>query len=107
VSDLIEDVPPESERPLGLDLVDNTLPLPLVHPTLASIRERQRGWFAGGLLVILGLVVAGSFVTLWSLPQDSEALLRLLGMLFAPIVALVAGAVGFYYGAESKPSNHR
>ena len=48
-------------------------------------------------LATLVFVVVMSFVTLWRASVPVENLMRLLEVLFAPLVALVGVAVAFYY----------
>jgi hypothetical protein len=47
-------------------------------------------------VALLTFVVVASFVTIW-LGKPIDDLTRLLEILFAPLVALVAAAVAFYY----------
>jgi len=47
-------------------------------------------------VAILAFIVVAAFVTIWR-RQDTDALTRLLEIIFAPIVAVVAVAVAFYY----------
>ncbi len=51
-------------------------------------------------VALLGFVVVASFLTLWR-GQGIEDLTRLLEIIFAPIVAVVAAAVAFYYRGSS------
>lgn len=47
-------------------------------------------------LALLAFIVVAAFATLWS-GQNIENLTRLLEIIFAPVVAVVAAAVAFYY----------
>lgn len=73
--------PPHIEPPQ----VGKTIPLPTA-----------RFWVALFSIGILAFVVVASFVSLW-LGDSIDNLTRLLDILFAPLVALVAAAVAFYY----------
>jgi hypothetical protein len=73
-------------------------------PRLRPIEHRQetaRAWIAGGLLVLLGLLVTGTFVAVlftdveWA--DVSDPVTYLLGLL----VGLVGTVVGFYFGSKS------
>jgi hypothetical protein len=48
-------------------------------------------------LGILMFVVVAAFVTLWNGHTPIDELMRVLEVLFAPLVALVGVAVAFYY----------
>lgn len=52
-------------------------------------------------IAILAFVVVAAFVTLWR-GQSIDGLTRLLEIIFAPLIALVAAAVAFYYRSESR-----
>jgi hypothetical protein len=47
-------------------------------------------------IVILAFIVVAAFVTLWT-GRSIDGLTRLLEIIFAPVVAIVASAVAFYY----------
>jgi hypothetical protein len=55
---------------------------------------------AGFSLALLAFIVVASFITLWR-GQPIDNLTRLLEIIFAPIVAVVAAAVAFYYRSSS------
>lgn len=54
------------------------------------------------VVVALAVVVITSFVTLW-VGGNIDSLTRLLEIIFAPIVAVVAVALGFYYRSSGQP----
>jgi hypothetical protein len=96
---LLQSLPLEDEEeglsgPVQLD----TPPLQVLPPEygkaahLAVVRFR----IALFSIAILSFVVVASFVTLW-LGQSVDNLTRVLEIIFAPLVALVAAAVAFYY----------
>jgi hypothetical protein len=66
-------------------------------PTLA----RSRFVFALCSVALLAFVVVASFVTLWR-GQRADDLTRLLEIMFAPLVAVVAAAVAFYCRGPSQ-----
>jgi hypothetical protein len=53
-------------------------------------------------IAILAFVVVASFVTIWQ-GQNIDNLTRLLEIIFAPLIALVAAAVAFYYRSSNLP----
>lgn len=63
-------------------------------------RERMRGWIAIGLLALLSFVVISSLITVAARWAPTEDVVRVLGLLFAPLVGLVGAATGFYYGSR-------
>jgi hypothetical protein len=51
------------------------------------------------LIALLIAMVLISFVMLWFLPTSRfDSLMRLLQIIFAPIIGLVGAVTGFYYG---------
>ncbi len=54
------------------------------------------------LIALLVAVVLLSFLSLWINSVAANELEGLLQLVFAPIVALVGAATGFYYGARPK-----
>lgn len=63
-------------------------------------REITRGRIAAALLVILGFMVVGSFVSLWFGWASGSELDALLTLLFGPVIGLVGAATGFYFGEQ-------
>jgi len=61
---------------------------------------RSRYHIALCAIALLAFVVVASFVTLW-LGRNIDNLTRLLEIIFAPIIAVVAAAVAFYYRGSS------
>ncbi len=77
-------------------------------PQIASPEEgkpthlaKSRYHIALCAIALLAFVVVASFVTLW-LGQSIDNLTRLLEIIFAPIIAVVAAAVAFYYHGSSR-----
>lgn len=68
---------------------------------LLEDQESARATIAYILLAMLGAVIVFSFVLLWAKPYHSEQLHALLQLIFAPLVALVGAATGYYFGAAS------
>lgn len=66
------------------------------------LRERARLILAGSLIAILFLVVFFAFVTIWRDEYDAAMVGDLLKLVFAPLVALVGAATGFYYGTKQR-----
>ena len=62
----------------------------------------MRGWIALVLLAILALIVVVSLLTVALGWAPTEDLVRVLGLLFAPIVGLVGAATGFYFGSRKE-----
>lgn len=65
-------------------------------------RERMRGWIAVALLAILAVIVLISLLTVAFHWAPTDDLVRVLGLLFAPIVGLVGAATGFYFGSRKE-----
>jgi hypothetical protein len=78
---------------------DTPPPPPLGHPKLGRVIHMNTARFLIALcaLATLIFVVVATFITLWrgNIPVDN--LMRVLEVLFAPLVALVGVAVAFYY----------
>ncbi|HUF23398.1 MAG TPA: hypothetical protein VMN81_04655 [Vicinamibacterales bacterium] len=68
---------------------------------LAQDQETARATIAYILLSLLGLVIVVSFWLLWAKPDHAGKLHELLQLVFAPLVALVGAATGYYFGAAS------
>ena len=66
-----------------------------------STLARSRFAFAVSSVALLAFVVVASFVSLW-LGLKIDDLTRLLEIMFAPLVALVAAAVAFYYRGSAQ-----
>jgi hypothetical protein len=64
------------------------------------VREKMRAAIALLLLALLGLVLAGGFITLW-LGYQTDDLIKLLTLVFTPLVTLVGTSIGFYYGGKT------
>lgn len=59
------------------------------------------GWLAGSLVGMLALTIAAGFVTLWGGWASPTDLREYLTIVFGPLVALVASALGFYFGGRN------
>jgi hypothetical protein len=82
---------------LSNDIIDLPAGTPgLDKPAVVSHMEKSRLRIAQYSVGLLAFVVVGSFVTLW-LGRSIDDLSRLLDIIFAPIIAVVAAAVAFYY----------
>ncbi len=90
VLDLEESKPPKfsEEKPLE------------VKPNI----EKVRAQVARALVAILAVVIFFSFLTLWmvSPPPGLADLEKVLTIIFGPLIALVSGAVGYYFGGKSE-----
>jgi len=73
-------------------------------PALETIPpdDKVRAQVARALVAILAIVVFFSFLTMWmfSPPPKVQELEKLLTIIFGPLVALVSGAVGYYFGGK-------
>ncbi len=78
---------------------------PLSLPPLETIpyTDRVRGRIAERLIWLLTGVVVLAFASLWRIEPAPGAgeLKELLTVLFGPLVALVAAAVGYYFGGKA------
>jgi hypothetical protein len=65
--------------------------------------ERVRAQVARVLVAILAVVIFFSFLTLWMIspPPAMADLEKVLTIIFGPLIALVSGAVGYYFGGKS------
>jgi hypothetical protein len=65
--------------------------------------EKVRAQVARALVAILAVVIFFSFLTLWmvSPPPGVADLEKVLTIIFGPLIALVSGAVGYYFGGKS------
>lgn len=65
--------------------------------------EKVRAQVARSLVAILAVVIFFSFLTLWmvSPPPGLADLEKVLTIIFGPLIALVSGAVGYYFGGKS------
>jgi hypothetical protein len=65
--------------------------------------ERVRAQVARALVALLAVVIFFSFLTLWmvSPPPGMADLEKVLTIIFGPLIALVSGAVGYYFGGKS------
>lgn len=65
--------------------------------------EKVRAQVARALVAILAVVIFFSFLTLWmvSPPPGLADLEKVLTIIFGPLIALVSGAVGYYFGGKS------
>lgn len=77
---------------------DAALPEP---QTVPYAPDRVRAQVARALIVILAVVILFSFLTLWMSSPDTADLEKLLTIIFGPLIALVSGAVGYYFGGKS------
>lgn len=67
------------------------------------IEDRVRAQVARALVAILAVVIFFSFLTLWMIspPPGLADLEKVLTIIFGPLIALVSGAVGYYFGGKS------
>jgi hypothetical protein len=74
-------------------------------PPLETVpyEHRVRGRIAERLIWLLVAVVGLAFASFWRIspPPAAGELKELLAVLFGPLVALVAAAVGYYFGGKS------
>jgi hypothetical protein len=61
----------------------------------------MRAWLAIALVAILALTIVLPFVVIAFVPTRAPALHDHLAFIFTPLVALVASAVGYYFGART------
>ena len=79
--------------PPNLELVDVT-------------RENVRGQIAKALILLLGIIVVSSFVSLWAnIGIANGELKSLLSTILGPVAALVGSATGFYFGGKTDGSS--
>lgn len=105
---------PTGSAPAELNLTEQETPAPGPGPIVAELpydpardREIARRRLAFVLVGILGFTVFFSFITLWMVQFGLtditvDNLVDVLNVLFAPLVALVGAATGFYYGAGDR-----
>ena len=67
----------------------------------AKARESIRGWIALSLIAMLGAVLGASLLIIWVHPDRSKDLHDLLTLIFAPLIALVGSATGYYFGSQA------
>jgi hypothetical protein len=71
-------------------------------PTLADLEaERQEMFSMIALVAILALTILLPFLVIAFAPERAQALHDHLALIFTPLVALVASAVGYYFGART------
>ena len=109
--------PKQPSRPLGsmrpakdeaIASVDGTPTIRLGRITDRELaRERMRGNVAQWILMTLGAVVIGAFVTLWLKIGTIDEVSRLVELIFTPIIGIVGAVTGFYYGAATSSSDGR
>jgi hypothetical protein len=88
--------PGGSEGQLSPPVLLPYAPPEIAPPTEGRPAQTARILIAMSSVALLTFVVVASFVTIW-LGKPIDDLTRLLEILFAPLVALVAAAVAFYY----------
>lgn len=64
--------------------------------------DAARRNLAYGLVALLGVVAVLSLVPLLCYPDKVERVEAILQIVLTPLVALVASATGFYFGAKGK-----
>ena len=64
-------------------------------------RERTRGYLAGGLTVLLGLIIVLAFLLVFTDEATVKQTKELLGVVLTPVIGLVGTVVGFYFGEKS------
>jgi hypothetical protein len=76
---------------------------PLLPLETIPYTDRVRGRIAERLIWLLCGVVLFAFASLWRIepPPAAADLKELLTVLFGPLVALVAAAVGYYFGGKA------
>ncbi len=79
---------------------DDLSPFDTVPYDPARARESVRGIIALSLIALLAAVIIASFVLLWIHPDRVGELHSLLGLVFAPLIALVGAATGYYFGSH-------
>jgi hypothetical protein len=88
-----------------LDLEENKAPKFEEAPPKEVDRpiEKVRAQVARALVALLAVVIFFSFLTLWmvSPPPGLADLEKVLTIIFGPLIALVSGAVGYYFGGKS------
>ena len=79
------------------------LPSPEVKPyDPEPQREKLRGYLAGGLVLLLAVIVLLAFGTMWSKWASEAEIKDLLSTIFPPLVALAGTAIGFYFGGRAR-----
>lgn len=99
----------EIAQSLSISVVDGTHPISLdaeaqrdnlnVEETRENIRGRIAQWLVGGLLAI---IFVGGLLYVWH-PTNitSEQVEKLISLVMAPVVPIVATVIGFYFGTVS------
>lgn len=95
---------PDEIEDLSNEPIEPETIVPLTEPfNQLEFRERARRRIAVFLLWILSGVIAAAFVSVLLHNGCGEQLMKLMTLIFTPIVALVGSAVGFYFGTQSSP----
>jgi hypothetical protein len=90
--------------PIDLEQADSTRRLP---PTTerpydpAPFRDKMRARLAIVLVAILAATILIPFLVIAWMPERAQAVHDHLGLVFTPLVALVASAVGYYFAARN------
>lgn len=80
-------------------------PPPTLEPfNLTREQEKVRGRIAEGLLMMLGVILLFSFLTLWAFGTNFGDLEKLMTIIFAPLITLVGTATGYYFGNKTSQS---
>jgi hypothetical protein len=107
-------VPPPALPPTEISMGDaqgGVRPPSVVPFDIVEAREKTRGRVAGWLVSILACVILAAFVTIvFTLlctdcdkeytDRVADLVMKLMTLIFTPLVALVGSAIGFYFGAD-------
>ena len=68
---------------------------------IAKEQEKVRGLIAQALIVLLAVIILFAFISLWTYSSTFGDLEKLLTIVFAPVIALVGTAIGYYFGGKT------
>lgn len=106
----------DTQTTFGQSTSSLSVPLPqLREPTVVGSTDiTTRRWIAYVLLVVMGAVIAAAFYALFTInsevtgealgkdaADDAERLMKIVNVIFGPVVTLVSSVVGFYFGART------
>jgi len=106
MTDVPTDVPTDQPVDLEREGPQRPLPPPESKPyDPAPFRDKMRAVLAGALVALLGLTILAPFVVILWKPDRAPAIHEHLALVFTPLVALVASAVGYYFATRNTEQN--
>lgn len=67
-------------------------------------RERVRGRIAFALVALIAVLTISSYVMVFFFGRSVDDIAKLNAMIASPLIALTSGIIGFYFGAQTRPS---